>query len=70
MWNTSLLPRVELVTWRVCQNALPTRVELKKHIERLDAVCRMCGRGEESTLYALKECSLARPIWDASVFAS
>ncbi|XP_021766279.1 uncharacterized protein LOC110730762 [Chenopodium quinoa] len=64
-----VLPRVKIFAWRACQNAIPTLRGINSRIQTFDATCCICGRENETTIHALRECNLAREIWLCSTFS-
>uniref|UniRef100_A0A803LPV8 RNase H type-1 domain-containing protein n=1 Tax=Chenopodium quinoa TaxID=63459 RepID=A0A803LPV8_CHEQI len=51
---------------RIMWGALPTLLELSKRLPERDSLCSLCGVEGESKIHCLKECIIARLLWDAS----
>lgn len=66
VWHANTLPRVKIFFWRACHGALPTRKGLSKRVPGMEAVCSLCEAEVESELHCLKECVIARMVWDES----
>ena len=55
--------KIKHFVWRVCNNALPTKCNLKrKHIADSD-VCELCNDALKDALHALCFCSQVAPVW-------
>lgn len=62
-WKVKVPSKVRNFGWKVCQNILPTKVNLfhRKIIE--DATYKACGLYPESTMHALCQCNMAKEVW-------
>ena len=55
--------KIKHFVWRVCNNALPTKCNLKqRHIAESD-VCELCKAAPKDALHALCFCSHVAPVW-------
>uniref|UniRef100_A0A803L0G6 Potassium transporter n=1 Tax=Chenopodium quinoa TaxID=63459 RepID=A0A803L0G6_CHEQI len=64
VWSVDTLPRIKIFFWRACKGVLPTSLGLSKRIPCKDALCGVCGVMDESELHCLRDCVIARMIWD------
>lgn len=53
LWKLKVIPRVRLFLWKVCNNSLPTRVNLCKRGVHNDPLCLLCGEEQESSDHLL-----------------
>ena len=55
--------KIKHFVWRVCNNALPTKCNLKRrHIANSD-VCELCNDAPKDALHALCFCNHVAPVW-------
>lgn len=60
VWKGNVPPKVNVFTWKLCRDALPTRRrKYIKHMEKED-VCQLCGMGRETGHHATVVCPQAR----------
>nr|GEY29477.1 RNA-directed DNA polymerase, eukaryota [Tanacetum cinerariifolium] len=60
-WVTSIPININIFTWRVCLDKLPTRLNLSlRGLDIPSIPCRLCSIVVESTLHLLFSCQLAR----------
>uniref|UniRef100_A0A803N2H0 RNase H type-1 domain-containing protein n=1 Tax=Chenopodium quinoa TaxID=63459 RepID=A0A803N2H0_CHEQI len=64
IWNANPLPRIKIFFKRACRGAFPTSVELGKRIQSHDVVCSLCKAAEETVLHCLRDCVVAKLIWE------
>ena len=63
LWKMQVPNKIKHFVWRVCNNALPTKCNLKqRHIVESD-VCELCKTDPEDAFYALHFCSHVAPMW-------
>ncbi|XP_021771684.1 uncharacterized protein LOC110735807 [Chenopodium quinoa] len=61
-------PKLRHFMWRACKGFLAVREKLAyRHILE-NKTCAICGRGDESIIHTIFECSAASEIWAASNF--
>ena len=60
LWHLNILPKVRIVAWKMCMNALPTFVNLQRKGVNLCEICPTCGKEPESTLHILVNCEVAK----------
>lgn len=63
LWSLKCPSKIKMFVWRLCKEALPSRVALKKGTIIDCSVCPLCGKGEESTIHAIWLCKFARSSW-------
>nr|POF25158.1 putative ribonuclease h protein [Quercus suber] len=63
IWKLHIPNKIKMFLWRVCSNALPTLVNLKKRKILEDAKCKACLMAEENTLHAIWDCEKLHHIW-------
>ena len=61
-----IIPRVKLLAWRSCLEALPTQLGLSSRVPSINATCGLCGDVDESGLHALANCGIGKLVWEAS----
>lgn len=66
IWEVQAIPRVRLLLWRACANALPVKENLCRRKCSDDPVCILCGEETESVAHLLMHCRQVQPIWYAS----
>ncbi|XP_021760550.1 uncharacterized protein LOC110725370 [Chenopodium quinoa] len=64
VWHASTLPRVKIFFWRACLGALPTAKGLHRRVPRISPLCSICGVEEETEMHCLRDCFIARSIWE------
>ncbi|PWA39953.1 RNA-directed DNA polymerase, eukaryota, Reverse transcriptase zinc-binding domain protein [Artemisia annua] len=63
-WNKLLPTKVNIMSWRVCNQRLPTRENLDKRGIDLDSVlCPICNSDIETKSHLFATCLIARNIW-------
>lgn len=67
MWNTiwklSLPPKVKVLAWQVCQNVLPTAVNLQSKRVECPILCKLCNQEVETTDHVFIHCGVAKACW-------
>ena len=75
IWQCPVPPKVRVLAWRICRNALATKANLlrRKEIQPTTKVarrmiatstrCDVCGSEEEDTFHAFMRCPHARSLW-------
>ena len=53
IWQLKIPPKIRIFFWKVCANALPTLLNLRKRGVDTDGMCPMCGLEVESIYHAL-----------------
>lgn len=63
-WNSMLPKKVNISSWRLRLNRLPTRVNLdKRGIDLHSTRCPVCDDDQESQTHLFIECKVARELW-------
>ncbi|KAL5553367.1 hypothetical protein UlMin_040768 [Ulmus minor] len=70
LWNASIPPKVKVFWWRAIHDILPTTWNLRRHHIPAVASCALCGYGLETTSHSLFLCSLMKPFWKSTQWAS
>lgn len=68
VWCANVPPKVKVCMWRLCNNIIPTKVNLTKSHIMTDLLCMMCNHPEESILHLLKDCPFTKCTWLSSYF--
>jgi hypothetical protein len=63
IWKLHLPGVVKSFLWRVCNNLLPTKLNLLKKMITSDPLCPLCGLCTESTGHAIWGCNSAKAVW-------
>lgn len=69
VWNTHLLPKIQLFLWKVLQNAIPTGDDLQRREVLSNTICVRCG-SQETTLHLFFHCDFAKQIWRHTAWSS
>ncbi|KAL0383012.1 UNVERIFIED_CONTAM: hypothetical protein Scaly_0588500 [Sesamum calycinum] len=62
LWKARVPPKIQLFAWKVCQEAIPVAINLKKRGVQVEAACGRCSSGEEDMLHVLLSCEFARQV--------
>ncbi|XP_060965389.1 uncharacterized protein LOC133034343 [Cannabis sativa] len=63
LWSLQIPPRMKLFSWRVCNNWLPAKTNLKHRGMDINTCYDICGRYEETLTHALWNCEKVRGTW-------
>ena len=64
-WNKTIPIKVNIFSWRLCVDRLPTRCNLDKRGLDLDSIrCPMCNDDLETAQHVFVECSVAAYLWN------
>ena len=63
IWKIRVPNKIKTFLWRVCFDALPTKVNLKKRKILEDTQCGACLSAQETTLHAIWSCEELKEIW-------
>ncbi|KAL0456399.1 UNVERIFIED_CONTAM: hypothetical protein Slati_0979100 [Sesamum latifolium] len=69
LWRVRVPPKVRLLMWQLCKEALPTLELLARRAAGVDMNCAICGLGVESIRHVFWECSFTRQVWALSNLA-
>ncbi|KAK0575862.1 hypothetical protein LWI29_008303 [Acer saccharum] len=70
LWNLHIPPKVRIFIWRVCLNAISSRVNLFKRKVVDNNLCMRCKLGAESSDHAIFGCTDSRKVWSRTRFDS
>ncbi|KAK4391579.1 hypothetical protein Sango_1935700 [Sesamum angolense] len=59
-------PKVQLLAWRACQEAILVCCNLRRKGLHILTACMRCGNEAEDVLHVLLRCSFARQVWALS----
>ncbi|KAL0292766.1 UNVERIFIED_CONTAM: hypothetical protein Sradi_6975300 [Sesamum radiatum] len=59
-------PKVKLLAWRACKDALPVCCNLRRRGMDITTICSHCGYGPEDVLHILLRCSFSGQVWALS----
>ncbi|KAL5759883.1 hypothetical protein ACOSQ2_018721 [Xanthoceras sorbifolium] len=62
LWRMSIPHRIKMFLWKASKNWLPTKSNLFAHKVPVDNLCPLCMKANESTVYALQNCSLLHQV--------
>ena len=63
IWKLHVPNKIKNFLWKVCSNALSTKVNLKKRKILDEAKCSACLLDQETTLHAIWSCETLNKIW-------
>ena len=67
LWRLIVPNKIKVFGWRVCQDILPTRVNLARMKNLEDAFCEVCKTALETGIHVLWECPVAQDVWSGSL---
>ncbi|CAN1181154.1 Putative ribonuclease H protein At1g65750 [Linum perenne] len=67
LWQLDLPPKVCFFIWRICRNALPTKVGLLRRRCGSSSICHTCHAEEETLEHLLFHCPLSMSFWQANM---
>ncbi|GKD07621.1 RNA-directed DNA polymerase, eukaryota, reverse transcriptase zinc-binding domain protein, partial [Tanacetum coccineum] len=66
IWNKFVPIKVNILSWRIGQKRLPTRLNLDHRGIDLDSLlCPFCNEDQESELHLFGACEVASSLWEA-----
>ena len=63
LWHLNIPPKVRIFAWKMCMNALPTFVNLKRKCVNICDICPACGMEPKSNLHVFVKCEVAKRVW-------
>ena len=63
LWKLQVPNKIKHFVWRVCNNALPTKCNLKRRHIANSNICELCNDASEDALHAFCFCSHVAPMW-------
>ncbi|KAK9985874.1 hypothetical protein SO802_030825 [Lithocarpus litseifolius] len=70
IWGLQVPNKAKNLLWRVCQDAIPTKSNLKQRHILIDSLCERCRKEDESPLHVLWLCTELRSVWSLSQWSS
>ncbi|KAF7825003.1 uncharacterized protein G2W53_023147 [Senna tora] len=67
IWSAKVAPKVKSFLWKLCNNALPTAVNVHKRLICTPCSCFICGSPLETDVHLFLDCSWVKPIWFGSI---
>jgi hypothetical protein len=65
IWNCPVPPKVKILAWKVCCNALGTQANMACRGMATSRTCQICGHEDEDTFHAFMRYPHARDLWCA-----
>lgn len=65
LWKMKVPPKVHIFWWRVINDFLPSKAELKRRHIAKESHCEDCGHVVEDLFHVSVQCSFARKFWKA-----
>ncbi|KAL0415880.1 UNVERIFIED_CONTAM: hypothetical protein Slati_3419900 [Sesamum latifolium] len=63
LWRAKVPPKVILLAWRACQEAIPVCYNLRRRGLDIASLCIRCGQESEDVLHVLLWCSFSIQAW-------
>ena len=63
LWKLEVPPKIRVFWWRVLNNSLPSKSELKRRHVARESHCEMCGGEDESLFHIFFDCPFAKRFW-------
>jgi hypothetical protein len=63
VWNSPVPPKVKMLTWRICHNALSTQQNMARRKMATTVLCQICGQEAEDTYHVFMRFPHARSLW-------
>ncbi|XP_074278676.1 uncharacterized protein LOC141602272 [Silene latifolia] len=64
IWKVPVLPRIKVFMWKLCHEAIPTKVNIARRLGGDDVACPRCHSERESCLHAIRGCGWGHEIWE------
>lgn len=65
IWQCQVPPKVRVLAWKICRNALSTQLNLAHRGMAMSSLCPICGQEDKDTFHVFLRCPHARNIWRA-----
>lgn len=65
LWGITGPPKVKLLGWKVFNDIVPTRANLRRRNILVDPPCPRCNREEENSVHVFFNCPWVRRVWRA-----
>ena len=69
IWKVKVPYKVNLFTWRILQDSIPTFLILKNKGIGTNSTCPLCNEDDESTSHIFLHCTFARACWHGYALA-
>ncbi|KAL0455645.1 UNVERIFIED_CONTAM: putative mitochondrial protein [Sesamum latifolium] len=66
LWGAAVPPRVKVLIWKFCYEAVPTMENLSRRRADVETQCALCEAPMESIRHILLECHVAQLVWALS----
>jgi hypothetical protein len=66
IWRLSCPPKIKQFVWRLANNSLALKMNIKRRNIELDTVCPVCRCFDEDGAHCFLKCKLARHCWNAA----
>ena len=66
IWNLHTPSKINLFTWKACQDILPTKANLCHHHILDSPTCKTCNVEPETVEHLLWDCSFTKKVWSTS----
>ncbi|KAK3226642.1 hypothetical protein Dsin_006504 [Dipteronia sinensis] len=70
LWNLNIPPKVRIFLWQVCNNDIPSLLNLQSRKIISNTTCSRCKKGVEDSAHALLWCPKAKKVWYKTTFWS
>jgi hypothetical protein len=65
IWSCPVPPKVKILTWKICRNAISTQVNMVQWGMPTTSICTICGAEDEDSFHVFMRCAHARALWQA-----
>jgi hypothetical protein len=65
IWGCSVPPKVKILAWKICRNAISTHTNLARRSLPVSRQCPICGLEEEDSFHVFMRCPHAQQLWEA-----
>jgi ribonuclease HI len=65
IWNCPVPPKVRVLAWKICRNAISTQLNLKRRGMATSGLCPICRCDDEDSFHVFVKCQHARDLWNA-----
>jgi ribonuclease HI len=63
IWKCQVPPKVKILAWKICCNAISTQTNLERRGMATLRLCQVCGMEDEDSFHAFMRCPHARQLW-------
>ncbi|KAL2900689.1 hypothetical protein RDABS01_025771 [Bienertia sinuspersici] len=65
-WKDKILPKWKIFYWKIINNAVPVKTNLRKRGIEVPLNCSLCGKEEENLSHLFRDCKLSQRVWKSS----